>query len=144
MATRPEVQMTHHVEQMLEAHPSGAAVDGDALTACIDACLQCVQICTACADACLSEEPVRELVRCIRLDLDCADICETTGKVLTRQSSWDAGMAGAALQACAEACRICAEECERHSAHMDHCRICAEACRRCEAACNRLVSALAA
>ena len=34
------------------------------------------------------------------------------------------------------ACRLCAEECERHAAKMQHCRICGEACRRCERACQ--------
>ena len=33
------------------------------------------QVCTACADACLGEDDVGELTRCIRLDLDCADLC---------------------------------------------------------------------
>jgi hypothetical protein len=39
------------------------------------------------------------------------------------------------LEVCAAACRTCAEECERHAGHHEHCRICAEACRRCERAC---------
>jgi hypothetical protein len=46
------------------------------------------------------------------------------------------------LQACAQACRSCADECGRHAKHMEHCRICAEACRRCAEACDAMVAAL--
>jgi len=54
-------------------------------------------------------------------------------------------MARAPLQACAEACRLCGEECESHAEHgMEHCRVCAEACRRCEEVCNNVLSAVAA
>ena len=86
----------------------------------------------------------RCLIRCIRLDLDCADICDATGRILSRQTAFDAEIAKATLQACAQACRLCGEECEQHAQHgMEHCRICAEACRRCESACNNLLSAVA-
>jgi hypothetical protein len=40
------------------------------------------------------------------------------------------------IETCAEACRLCGDECQRHAARMEHCRICAEACRRCEDACR--------
>ena len=82
------------------------------------------------------------LARCIRLDLDCADICDATGKILSRQTATEPQMLRASLQACAEACRLCAEECENHAEHHEHCRVCAEACRRCEQACNNVLSAI--
>ncbi len=66
--------------QMLETYPQSlGGVDQEKLRACIEACFECAQACTACADACLSEDRVAELTKCIRTDLDCADICETTG-----------------------------------------------------------------
>jgi uncharacterized membrane protein len=83
-------------------------------------------------------------VRCIRLNLDCADVCATTGNVLSRQTAFEPAVAMAMVQACAEACRVCADECERHAEHMEHCRVCADACRGCERACNELASSLAA
>ncbi len=86
---------------------------------------------------------VKELSRCIRLNLDCADICETTGRALSRQVGTDASVLRAFVQTCAEACRACGEECERHAEMHEHCRVCAEACRRCEQACNDLVGAAA-
>lgn len=66
------------------------------------------------------------LVRCIRLNLDCADVCATTANLLSRQTQFEPALARAGVQACAEACRVCGEECERHGEHMEHCRVCAE------------------
>jgi hypothetical protein len=132
----------HHVTQMLEAHPQATA--NEALTRCIEECFAYALTCTSCADACLAGEDVQELVRCIRLNLDCADVCDATGRVLTRQTTAEARLARSMLEACAQACRVCAEECERHAQHHDHCRVCAEACRRCEQACEELRSSIAA
>ena len=128
--------------RMIETNPSGFAVDAEALVECIEACFDCAQACTACADACLGEEDVQMLARCIRLDLDCADVCDATGKILSRQTTFDAEMEKATLDTCAQACRLCGEECEQHAEHHEHCRICAEACCRCESACNNLLSAI--
>jgi hypothetical protein len=128
--------------QMLETHPWPGHVERETLARCIEECFACAQSCTSCADACLSEEGVAELRKCIRLNLDCADICETTGRVLTRQTEYDAPTSRAQLESCREACRTCAEECERHAETHEHCRVCAEECRRCEAACTELMSAM--
>jgi hypothetical protein len=65
---------------------------------CIEACYDCAQSCTACADACLGEEDPKLLARCIRLNLDCANICDATGKILSRQTAFKPQMARAALQ----------------------------------------------
>lgn len=118
----------------------GTIRDGDVLD-CIDACLECAQVCTACADACLGEERVQELRRCITLDLGCADVCEATGRVLSRRTGHDGDLSEALLRACAEACRLCGDECAQHADMHHHCQVCAEACRRCEQACRRLLAA---
>lgn len=126
---------------MLRTTPAQIGFDRDALAACIAACFDCAQACTACADACLSEEMVADLRRCITSDLNCADICTATGRVLSRQSEYDPTITRAALAACRDVCRACAEECETHASMHEHCRICAEACRRCERACDALLAA---
>ncbi|MFL1380755.1 MULTISPECIES: four-helix bundle copper-binding protein [Nocardiopsis] len=129
--------------RMLESHPGGLGrVDGEKLRVCIEACFECAQACTACADACLGEEAVAELVACVRTDLDCADLCETTGRVISRRTGHDADVARAVLEACALACESCADECERHASMHEHCRVCAEACRRCARACRELAGSL--
>lgn len=128
-----------YARQMLDTNPSSSKFDAAALIECIEACLECAQACTACADACLGEEMVAELRRCIRLDLDCADVCATTGRVLSRQTAYNATVTEALLRACATACQACGEECQSHAGMHEHCRICAEACRRCEQACQALL-----
>ena len=130
-----------HVQQMLQTHPGRPALDRDALLQCIQACFDCAQSCISCADACLGEKEPSALVRCIRLNQDCANICEMTGKILSRQTAFEPAMARAVLQTCVAACRLCGDECERHAQVMAHCRVCAEACRRCEQACQSLVAA---
>lgn len=130
------------IRQMLDAHPWPGNVDRAVLARCIEACFACAQACTSCADACLSErEMLDQLRKCIRLNLDCADICEATGRVLIRQTEYDAPLTKAQLQACRDACATCAEECERHS-EMGHCKLCAESCRRCQEACDSLLAAM--
>jgi hypothetical protein len=129
--------------QMLDAYPADLGqVDRQKLQECIDACFECTKACTACADACLSEEMVADLRRCIRTDLDCADVCETTGRVLSRHTGYDANLTRAVLEACAVACKACGDECASHADMHEHCRVCAEACRRCEAACRELLASL--
>jgi hypothetical protein len=131
-------------DQMLETYPRDFSVDKALLARCIDACADCGQACTLCADDCLSEQGrVEEMVKCIRTNLDCADVCAATGRVLSRQTEYDANVTRAVLQACIAACRSCGDECARHGEHgMEHCRICAEQCRRCEQACEELLAAI--
>ncbi|GAA2393845.1 four-helix bundle copper-binding protein [Nonomuraea africana] len=134
--------MTLQVAEMLSAYPKDLGnVDRQKLTACIEQCLRCGQACTACADACLSEDNVADMATCVRTDLDCADICETTARVLSRHTGYDANLTRAVLEACAQACKACGDECERHSKH-EHCAVCARACRDCERACRELIAAL--
>jgi hypothetical protein len=108
--------------------------------ALIEECLDCAASRTACADACLGESDIAELRRCIRLNLDCADACEATDRIVTRQTSPDLRLIRTIAEACAVACVACAEECDRHAAH--HCRVCATVCRRCKRACDELVVAI--
>jgi hypothetical protein len=131
-----------YAQRMLETHPWPSHIDREVLATCIEACFECEQACTSCADACLSEEQVAELRRCVRLDLDCADVCAATGRVLSRQTGYDAPTSKAQLESCRQACATCAEECERHGEHHEHCRMCAEACRRCEEACASLLDTM--
>jgi hypothetical protein len=130
------------IQDVMRTHPQPTPVDQDTLLRCIDECLDCAASCTSCADADLAADDVREMMRCIRLCLDCADACDTTARIAIRQTAVDLGVLRAMVEACAVACRACGDECERHSAHHDHCRVCADVCRRCEQACRDLVAAI--
>lgn len=131
-----------HVQSMLSTHPAVRGTPDAAVVRCIEQCLDCGQTCILCADACLAEEMVRELRRCISLNHDCADICGATARILGRRVDPDARVQHLALQACAEICRTCAEECDRHAGMHEHCRICAEACRDCQRACEAVMNTL--
>jgi hypothetical protein len=128
---------------MLDTYPREFNVDRQLLVRCIEACYDCAEACTQCADDCLSEQRVQELVKCIRLCLDCADVCTTTGRVVSRQTGYDANVTRAVLGSCIAVCRSCGDECEIHANHgMEHCRVCAEECRGCEQACQELLDAI--
>lgn len=128
--------------EMMNTYPAEINLDRDLLARVVDTLAACSQACTACADACLSEDMVDELRKCIRTNLDCADICDTTARVLSRHTGYDANLTRAMLQACVQACRSCGDECAAHAGHHEHCRVCAEACRACEQACTELLAAI--
>ncbi|MDX9974527.1 MAG: four-helix bundle copper-binding protein [FCB group bacterium] len=130
------------IQAMLRTHPRGGNLDQGLLQECVEACAECGQTCAACADACLGEDQVKMLVRCIRLNLDCAEICLATGAVLIRQTEANDAILREQLRACATACRVCGDECQNHADMHEHCRVCAESCRRCEEACNGLMEAI--
>ncbi|MBK5962050.1 four-helix bundle copper-binding protein [Rhodoplanes elegans] len=131
------------IREMIRSHPDVRGTANDALVRCIEACWACAQACTACADACLGEDMVDQLRQCIRLDLDCADVCLATGALASRRTGANEAVLASQLGTCALACSACAAECERHAGHHAHCRVCAEACRACERACNDAVRTVA-
>lgn len=99
---------------------------------CIDQCNACAVACHHCAVSCLSESNVKEMAECIRLDLDCAAICQLASAYMARGSRFAKEICGL----CATICEACGAECERHSAQ--HCKDCAQACRRCAQACRAM------
>jgi hypothetical protein len=127
---------------MMLSHPDAPRNAGDALLRCIETCYSCAQTCTACADACLAEDEVADLRHCIRLTLDCADLCATIGRIVTRGTGLNEALLAEIINTCALACRLCAGECDRHAGQHDHCRICAAACRRCAEACGEAIRSL--
>jgi uncharacterized membrane protein len=133
-----------HVREMFRTHPSPASDAGDEAAALVSAATECALVCTTCADACLEEADPTRLRTCIRTNLDCADICQTTARLVARPGKQHAGLLRAQLEACATACRACADECEKHADAHEHCAVCAAACRACAEACDRMAGALVA
>lgn len=130
-----------HAQEMISTHPQVRGGVDNSLIRCIEECYDCAQTCTSCADACLGEPTVQTLAQCIRLNLDCADICSATGSIASRRTGSNEPIIRRVLAACEEACRACGEECERHADMHEHCRICADACLRCEEACREALAA---
>jgi hypothetical protein len=131
-----------YASQLLESYPRTVNVDVQVLAATIDALTDCAQACTSDADDDLSEPDVAEMVKCIRLCQDCADICTTTAGVTSRQTEYDANVTRPLLEACIASCKSCGDECERHAMMHAHCQVCEQACRRCEQACRQLLYAI--
>ena len=131
-----------YARQMLDTYPGTVGVDAAVLAAAIDALSDCAQACIADVDADLSEQNLAEMVTCIRLCLDCADVCTATIGVTSRQASYDASVTRPLLQACVAICKSCGDECGRHAQMHEHCRVCEQACRRCEQACLELLATL--
>jgi hypothetical protein len=131
-----------YARQLLDTYPRTVNVDASVLAATIDALSDCAQACIADADDNLSEQNLTEMVKCIRLCLNCADVCTAAVGVASRRTAYDASVTRPLLEACAAACKSCGDECERHARMHEHCRICAEACRRCEKACRELLDAM--
>jgi hypothetical protein len=138
--TRGECLM--HTEQIIATHPDVRGSVNRALLDAINEAYSCAQACTSCADACLAEEMVAQLRQCIRLNLDCADVCAATGTLATRRTGSNEEVIRRMLDACITACRLCGEECERHASKHEHCRICGESCRRCADACQKALGTM--
>ena len=128
------------VRELIDTHPAEINLDRDLIADAVQATMQCAQSCTACADACLSEQQVDQLRKCIRSNLDCADICGTTARVLSRHTGHDANITRTQLEACIQACNSCGDQCAQHANMHEHCRICAKECHRCAEACQLLLN----
>ena len=130
------------VRALFRSHPEKPS-NAEAMSRCINSCFNCVETCTACADACLAERDVEQLVACVRLNLDCAAVCNATGNIMSRANK--AGhrqLLEALLASCIAFSRACSSECARHADRHRHCQVCAEACTACAAACNDMLNAM--
>ncbi len=130
-----------HQQEPLSSDPHPHHLDALIQRQCVEACVEAEVVCVACADACLTEEDIAGLRRCIRLNLDCADVAGATARMLARRVT-DPKLLRAQIEACARACAVCAEACQEHASSHDHCRICAEACHRAAERCGAVLREL--
>lgn len=100
----------------------------------LNALNECAIECSHCASDCLEVEDAKSLAKCIKLNLDCAEICRLAISFIARGSEH----ADHILKECADICEACAMECEKHT-HLAHCKKCAEACRKCAKECLQTV-----
>ena len=131
-----------YARQMLDTYPRTLTADDNLLAAAIDAISGCTQACQADTDADLAEQNLAEMVRCIRLCLNCADICAATAAVTSRAAAAEVGVIEPLLAACAAICKSCGDECARHAQMHPHCAVCEGACRRAEQSCKDLLDAI--
>lgn len=99
---------------------------------CIDACLRCASICNHCAICCTEDEDVQMMAKCIQLDMECAEICYASAKLMSLGSD----RAKDICLICADVCNECANECSKHD--NEHCRECSRTCRNCSEQCLKM------
>ena len=116
--------MTHHT----------AAHRSQAMTDCINECMQCHAICLETINYCLTQGGKHAAPEHIGLMASCADICSTSADTMLRGSSIHTATFGS----CAEICQACGDECAKHE--MGHCQECAKACRRCAEECRKMAA----
>jgi hypothetical protein len=121
--------------QDLEAVIAGSStlenVHAKSLAHCIEVCLRCAVSCTACADECLDEPDISLLRRCVRFNLDCADVCGTVARLLARRGEPELSTLRAVLEACIDICTACGAENQKHADELEHCKLTAEMCQAC-------------
>lgn len=109
----------------------------DVYSELVESLERCLTACNNCAVSSLEEEHVQSMTDCIKLNLDCADICDISLKLLAR----DSNQSTSAVQLCKNICAECAEECEKYE--HEHCQQCADFCRRCESQCGMYIEYMA-
>ena len=128
--------------RILDTFARDSRIEAGLLREALDSLDDCIQACIVDTDADLSESDLGDMVKCIRLCLQCTDVCAATRSYLGRPAEFDARVARPLLEACIALCESCGDECERHGRMHAHCRVCAEACRRCEDACRKLAATI--
>jgi hypothetical protein len=103
---------------------------------CAKACSKCMRECESCASYCAHHvsEGHKEHLKTLGTCADCAEICASAAKIVSRHGP----MAVTICQCCAKACEECGQACEKFSADEQMSR-CAKACRDCAAACNDMI-----
>lgn len=136
-----EAIAVNYVRDMIDSHPQAIA-DGkrDTWACTIEACMDCGQASIACADACLGEGNVEQLRSVIRSNLDNADACFATARMLSRFTALKPALLTTQASLCLDLVANCESECNNHAKMHEHCRICADSCRACENALTALLS----
>jgi hypothetical protein len=129
-----------HQESESAPRSTVAGSDLDRLGDCIDACLACSRACLAAAEARADQAADDEAAE-VRLGLDCADLCEATGRLLSRHTGANGDLVRAFLDTCASACDAWAETCRQHDDPRSHEAV--EACVTCARRCRDLAAAMA-
>jgi hypothetical protein len=102
---------------------------------CIQECLSCNGICLQTSVHCLLQGGPHAAAAHVQSLLDCAELCQTAGNTMLRNSP----LHGRVCEVCAEACEICAASCDKFAGD-DQMKACADACRRCASACRSVTA----
>lgn len=116
-----------------EDHPQGHS-----MVECAKACDDCARACETCTYHCgkMLADGMKDHLESQRLCADCATVCRAASSVVSRQGP----MSLLVCTACADACKRCAESCEKFKDDAGM-KACAAECRKCEKACLEMVKA---
>ena len=111
-----------------------------AMTTSIYSVEQCAELCLRCYGACvrtavdqsLKQSGSDERKRCLRLMINCADICKTAADFILSSSD----LYEKVCAVCAEVCDACAKRCEEMGGMDD----CTQACRTCAHSCRQVAA----
>ncbi|EPY2276410.1 four-helix bundle copper-binding protein [Clostridium sporogenes] len=106
----------------------------DKFQKCIDECNRCAQACYECFKACLDEPDVGARKNCIKILVECAQMCEMSSGIMSMNGQF----AKEHCQLCATICDKCAQECEMFKD--DHCQKCAQECHTCANECRNMAN----
>jgi hypothetical protein len=76
----------------------------------------------------------KEHLRTAGTCVDCADVCAAAAQIVARKGPF----ADLICTACADACKRCGDECEKHL-NEPMMKQCADECRKCEKACREML-----
>ena len=93
---------------MMKAMSMPAGMDMSAMQDCMDQCSMCMQACTMCADQMAGMEGMG---RCASMSMTCADVCDTTMRMMMRPMGMDMGALESMLRACMAMCEATMAEC---------------------------------
>lgn len=113
------------------AHHSTADMES-----CIKLCHECHALCNKTIAECLKLGGSHAAPDHIQLFIDCAQMCMVTADYLTRQSV----IHDRVCKVCSDACRLCAESCDKVAGGNQLLKQCADMCRRCSDSCASMGS----
>ena len=94
---------------------------------------ECQTKCKECFNACLEERSLDTLRKCLKLTVECANVCELTASSIVYEGDFRPEVLALCIRACEE-CRI---ECSVHNSL--HCVECAALCGECTEACRNYI-----
>ena len=130
--------MTNDTREMMD---STGGTPNDELIAAIDALGACVNASNICAMAMVQGGGMAAEVH---QALDCADVCESTQRVLSRGAAPVPQVTAAVVEAAIVVCEASAAACAPHSGHHVHCQLHAASAQACADALRLLQKALRA
>lgn len=94
---------------------------------------ECQTKCKSCFNRCLEEQSLDVMRKCLKLTVECANVCELTASSIMFEGDFSPEM----LEICISSCEACRIECSTHN--NIYCAECAAMCGECSEACRKYI-----